>query len=341
MTNNRAAIKAIASFLPAGKLTNDQLAEEFGDWHASQILSKTGVAVRGVAGPDECASDLGIAAAKRLFSGGAYGPEEIDFLIFCTQSPDYFTPTTACVMQDRLGLRTDCGAIDINQGCSGYIYGLALAKSLVEAGTAGTVLLVTADTYTKFINRRDRSLLTLFGDGAAATLVGSVPAERELIGPFILGTDGRGANQIIVKAGGLRCPPTPETAVEKEDSSGNWRSEQNLFMDGADVFGFALKTVPAVMRQLLDKSGLNFDDVDFIVPHQANKFILERLRAKMKIPVEKFWIDMEQCGNTVSSTIPIALESALAQNRIKQGDRVALVGFGVGYSWGATLIEIV
>jgi 3-oxoacyl-[acyl-carrier-protein] synthase-3 len=341
MMNNRAAIKAIASFLPAGKLTNDQLAEEFGDWHASQILSKTGVAVRGVAGPDECASDLGIEAAKRLFSGGAYSPEEIDFLIFCTQSPDYFTPTTACVMQDRLGLRTDCGAIDINQGCSGYIYGLALAKSLVEAGTAGNVLLITADTYTKFINQRDRSLLTLFGDGAAATLVGSMPAERELVGPFILGTDGRGANQIIVKAGGLRCPPTPENAVEKEDASGNWRSDQNLFMDGADVFGFALKTVPAVMRQLLDKSGLSFDDVDFIVPHQANKFILERLRAKMKIPAEKFWIEMEQCGNTVSSTIPIALESALAQNRIKPGDRVALVGFGVGYSWGATLVEIV
>jgi len=339
--NNRAAIKAITSFLPAGKLTNEQLAEEFGDWHASQILSKTGVAVRGVAGPDECASDLGVEAAKRLFAGGVYAPEEIDFLIFCTQSPDYFTPTTACVMQDRLGLRTDCGAIDINQGCSGYIYGLALAKSLVEAGTAGNVLLITADTYTKFINRRDRSLLTLFGDGAAATLVGSTPAERELIGPFILGTDGRGANQIIVKAGGLRCPPTLETAVEKEDASGNWRSEQNLFMDGADVFGFALKTVPEAMRQLLDKSGLTFDDVDFIVPHQANKFILERLRAKMKIPVGKFWIDMEQCGNTVSSTIPIALESALAQDRIKQGDRVALVGFGVGYSWGATMVEIV
>jgi 3-oxoacyl-[acyl-carrier-protein] synthase-3 len=337
---NRAAIKAITSFLPAGKLTNEQLAEEFGDWHASQILSKTGVAVRGVAGPDECASDLGVEAAKRLFAGGAHAPEETDFLIFCTQSPDYFTPTTACVMQDRLGLRTDCGAIDINQGCSGYIYGLALAKSLVEAGTAGNVLLITADTYTKFINRRDRSLLTLFGDGAAATLVGSVPAERQLIGPFILGTDGRGANQIIVKAGGLRCPPTPETAVEKEDASGNWRSDQNLFMDGADVFGFALRTVPEAMRQLLEKSGLNFDDVDFIVPHQANKFILERLRAKMKIPVEKFWIDMEQCGNTVSSTIPIALESALAQERIKQGDRVALVGFGVGYSWGATLVEI-
>src|SRR6266404_4782743 len=314
---NRAAIKAIRSFLPAGKLSNEQLAEEFGDWHASQILAKTGVAVRGVTGPNECASDLGVAAAERLFAGGAHAREEIDFLIFCTQSPDYFTPATACVMQDRLGLRTDCGAIDINQGCSGYIYGLALAKSLVEAGTAGNVLLITADTYMKFINRRDRSLLTLFGDGAAATLIRSVESEEELLGPFVLGTDGRGANQIIVKAGGLRCRPTAETGIEKEDSSGNWRSDENLYMDGGDVFSFALRTVPPTLQQLLEKSGLTLDQIDFLIPHQANKFVLERLRAKLKFPAEKFWIDMEQSGNTVSSTIPIAIESALQQGRIK------------------------
>ena len=336
----RAAIKAIRSFLPEKKLTNEQLAEQFGDWHASQILSKTGVAERGVAGPNECASDLGVAAAKRLFNDGACSADEIDFLIFCTQSPDYFTPTTACLIQDRLGLRTNTGAIDINQGCSGYIYGLALAKSLVEAGTANNVLLVTADTYTKFINRRDRSLLTLFGDGAAATLVRSVEAEEELIGPFVLGTDGRGANQIIVKAGGLRCPPNAETAVESQDSSGNWRSDQNLFMDGGDVFSFALRTVPPVLQQLLEKSGLTIDQIDFMIPHQANKFVLERLRAKLKFPADRFWIDMEKCGNTVSSTIPIALESALQQGRVKPGDRVALVGFGVGYSWGATMVEV-
>src|SRR5438874_7677413 len=215
----RAAITAVRSFLPEQKLTNEQLAEQFGDWHASQILSKTGVAVRGVAGSNECASDLGVKAAQRLFESGAGAPDEIDFLIFCTQSPDYFTPTTACLMQQSLGLRTSCGAIDINQGCSGYIYGLALAKSLVEAGTAQTVLLVTADTYTKFINRRDRSLLTLFGDGAAATLVRATEADSELIGPFVLGTDGRGANQFMVKAGGLGCRPAPDTAVQKEEGS--------------------------------------------------------------------------------------------------------------------------
>src|SRR5436309_5209671 len=183
----RAAIKAITSFLPEQKLTNEQLAEQVGDWHASQILSKTVVAVRGVASANDCASDLGVQAAQRLFESGACTPDEIDFLIFCTQSPDYFTPTSACLMQDRLGLKTSCGAIDINQGCSGYVYGLALAKSLVEAGTASNVLLVTADTYMKFINRRDRSLLTLFGDGAAATLIRGVESERELIGPFVLG----------------------------------------------------------------------------------------------------------------------------------------------------------
>ncbi len=337
----RAALTAVRSFLPENKLTNEQLAEQFGDWHASQILSKTGVSVRGVAAPDECASDLGVKAARKLFESGACAPDEIDFLLFCTQSPDYFTPTTACVMQNALGLPTSCGAIDINQGCSGYIYGLALAKSLVEAGTALTVLLVTADTYMKFINRRDRSLLTLFGDGAAATLIRAVASERELVGPFVLGSDGRGAKQIIVKAGGLRSRPSAETALEKEDSSGNWRSDENLFMDGADVFSFALRTVPPTLQQLLEKSGMKIEDIDFIVPHQANKFVLERLRAKLKFPAEKFWIDMEDSGNTVSSTIPIALEKAMQQQRVKPGDRVALVGFGVGYSWGATLVEIV
>ena len=337
----RAAIRAIKSFLPEGKLTNEQLAAEFGDWHAGQILSKTGVAVRGVAGANETASDLGVAAGERLFASGACAPEELDFLLFCTQSPDYFTPTSACVMQDRLGLKTSCGAIDFNQGCSGYVYGLALAKSLIEAGTASNVLLITADTYTKFINRRDRSIRTLFGDGAAATLVTSIDADSEMIGPLVLGTDGRGANEIIVPAGGLRCPPTPETAIEKEDEAGNWRSAENLYMNGADVFSFALRTVPPALDQLLAKSGLTLDQVDFFVLHQANKFILERLRGKMKIPPEKFWIDMENCGNTVSSTIPIALESALEQQRVKPGDRVALVGFGVGYSWGAAMIEIV
>ncbi|MDQ3819052.1 MAG: 3-oxoacyl-ACP synthase, partial [Acidobacteriota bacterium] len=178
MSKTKAAIKAVASHLPAAELTNERLAEEFGDVQADIIWERTGIKVRRVAGPEECASDLGVGAARNLFESGAASAEEIDFLLFCTQSPDYFLPATACLMQTRLGLRTDCGAIDINQGCSGYVYGLSMAKGLIETGAARKVLLVTADTYTKFINRRDRSVRTLFGDGAAATLVAAQESEE-------------------------------------------------------------------------------------------------------------------------------------------------------------------
>lgn len=341
MKQTKAAIKAISSYLPAGKLTNEQLAQEFGGWDADKILEKTGIAVRRVTAADECASDLGVAAAKQLFESGACTPDEIDFLLFCTQSPDYFLPATACTMQSRLGLRIDCGAIDFNQGCSGFVYGLALAKSLIETGAAAQVLLITAETYSKFINPRDRSTRTIFGDGAAATLVGPVDAEAELIGPFVFGTDGRGAHNLIVPAGGLRHPWNADTAIEKEAEGGNWRSEQNLYMNGPEIFNFTLTAVPKAVKQLLQKSGRSLDEVDYFILHQANKFMLERLRSKLKIPAEKFWLDMEICGNTVSASIPIALESAQSQGQICPGDNVMLVGFGVGYSWAATMIQLI
>ena len=340
MKTSRAAIKAIASYLPAKELTNEQVAREFGEQDPEKIFDKTGISVRHVAAPDECASDLGVAAARQLFESGACSPSDIDFLLLCTQSPDYFLPTTACTMQSRLGLSTDCGAIDINQGCSGYVYSIAVAKGLIEAGTARQVLLITADTYTKFINPRDRSVRTLFGDGAAATLIGTVAAERELIGPFVFGTDGRGAQDLIVPAGGMRRPIDAEAAIEKEDGQRNWRSACNLYMDGGAVFNFTLQTVPRVLNQLLDKCGISQAEVDYFIPHQANKFMLDRLRAKLKIPQERFYNDMRETGNTVSSTIPIALEKAIKQGLIKTNDKVALIGFGVGLSWAAAMVEV-
>lgn len=343
MRETRAAIKAISSYLPAAKLTNEQLAEEFGDVEARVILERTGIRVRSIAGRDECASDLGAAAARHLFESGACRPEEIDFLLFCTQSPDYFLPATACIVQDALGLRTDCGAVDFNQGCSGYVYGLSFAKSLIETGTARNVLLVTADTYTKYINGRDRSVRTLFGDGAAATLIGAAneSGAEDLIGPFVFGTDGRGAAQLIVPAGAMRQPLSAESVVESVDEQGNWRSPQNLYMNGPEIFNFTLRTVPQVMYELLEKSGRTLEEIDYVIPHQANKFMLERLQRRLKIPAEKFHIDLETTGNTVSSTIPLALESARKGARIKAGDVVALLGFGVGYSWAATIVRIV
>lgn len=341
MSRVKAAVREITSYLPEQKLTNDELAAEFVDWDAAKILAKTGIAVRSIASENECASDLGVAAAKRLFESGACAPGDIDFLLFCTQSPDYIMPTTACLLQDRLGLRTDCGGVDINLGCSGFVYGLALAKGLIEAGTTTNALLITAETYSKFINPRDRSVRTIFSDGAAATLVSAAEAdESDLIGPFVFGTDGSGGREVIVPVGGARHPLTPESAIEKEDRSGNWRCDRDLYMNGPEVFNFAIRTVPRALDQLLSKWGKGLDEVDYFILHQANRFMLEHLRDKLKIPADKFWIDLENYGNTVSSTIPIALESAKNSEAIKSGDNVAVIGFGVGYSWSAAMIQV-
>jgi 3-oxoacyl-[acyl-carrier-protein] synthase-3 len=338
---SKATISAITSYLPRETLTNEQVARELGEWNADKILDKTGIAVRHIAAVDECSSDMGVVAARHLFESGACQPEDIDFLLFCTQSPDYFLPTTACMVQDRLGLRTTCGAIDFNQGCSGYVYGLALAKGLIETGSARNVLLITADTYSKFINRRDRSVRTLFGDAGTATLINSVPSDRDIIGPFVFGTDGRGARELIVPAGGLRQPADSNTSVETQDEQGNWRSAINLYMNGSAIYNFTLKTVPLALEQLLQKSRSTLEEIDYFILHQANKFMLDRLRTRMKIAEEKFFIDMKNTGNTVSSTIPIALETARKSALIKRGNRVALIGFGVGLSWAATIVDVV
>ncbi len=341
MKQTKAVIEAISSYFPARNLTNEELAQDFGNWDADKILEKTGIAVRKIAANDECASDMAVAAAQKLFQNSGCTPDKIDFLLFCTQSPDYFLPQTGCMIQNRLGLRTDCGSMDFNHGCSGFVYGLAFAKSLIETKMAENVLLITAETYTKFINPKDRSVRTVFGDAAAATLIGSVEAENDLIGPFVFGTDGSGSQQLIVTAGGLRHPLSPETSIEKEDRNGNWRSEQNLYMNGPEIFTFTLKAVPKVVSQLLEKIGQSLESVDYVVFHQANKFMLDRLRRKIKIPEKKFCLYLETCGNTVSSTIPIALENAKKQGHIQVGDKIMLVGFGVGYSWAATMIQFV
>jgi 3-oxoacyl-[acyl-carrier-protein] synthase-3 len=323
-------VKAIRSHLPDRKLTNEDLAAEFRDWSVDKVFEKTGIAVRGIAADGECASDLGAAAARKLFEAGVVRPDAIDFLIFCTQSPDYFLPASACLMQARLGLPTSCGAIDVNQGCSGFVYGLSLAKGLVESGTASNVLLVTGDTYSRYIDREDRSVRTIFGDGAAATWIGVTEGERECIGPFVLGTDGLGAEQLIVRDGACRTP----------GAAGGLRAGPTLHMNGPEVFTFTLKRVPAVVAQLLDKASLSLADIDLFVFHQANRFMLDQLRKKIGIPPERFCVSLEAYGNTVSSTIPMALEIALARGQAGPGSLVMVVGFGVGYSWGASLLRL-
>lgn len=336
----KAALKGVVSHFPEGRLSNEVLAAELGSWTADDILQKTGVGERRIAAPQECASDLGVAAAEKLFAAGLCRPGDIDYVLFCTQSPDYFLPTTACLVQDRLGLRTDVGAIDFNQGCSGFVYGLSLAKSLIEAGIARNVLLITAETYSKYINRRDRTVRTLFGDAAAATLISAVESDEELIGPFVFGTDGRGAGNLILPTGGARKARSEETAVEVEEK-GSWRSQDDLYMNGPEIFNFTLQQVPKAVQALLAKSEASIDAVDFFIFHQASRFMLDRLRAKIGIPADRFWLNMERIGNTVSSTIPIAFEQARAAGRLEGGQRCMMVGFGVGYSWAAAMVKVV
>jgi 3-oxoacyl-[acyl-carrier-protein] synthase III len=334
----KGSILQIEHHVPAAKVSNEDLAAEFGDWDVQKIFEKTGINIRGVAGPDECASDLGTAAAQRLFAHGKVRREEVDYLIFCTQSPDYMLPATACLIQTRLGLRTSCGALDINQGCSGFVYGLSIAKGLVEASVARNVLLITADTYTKYIHPSDRSVRTIFGDAAAATIVTAVDTDKEAIGPFILGTDGRGASNLIVEAGGSRRPIEPFRAASGQEVSGP--SAANLHMNGAEVFTFTLKEVPKAVMSLLAKSGLSLETVDYFVFHQANRFMLEQLQKKIGIPSGKFCMNFQDYGNTVSSTIPIALQLAMERGHVSTGSKVMLVGFGVGYSWAAAMVQL-
>lgn len=333
----KAFLAAVRSVLPEASLDNEALASQYEGWSASKILEKTGIRSRRIAAPHECASDLAVRAAQTLMDATGLEPASVDFLLYCTQTPDYLLPTTACVLQDRLGLSTSCGALDFNLGCSGYVYGLGLAKALIESGQARTVLLLTADTYSKLINPADKSVRTLFGDAACATLI-VAGDQASLVGPFVYGTDGAGAENLIVPTGGMRRP-TQSHAPLTSDESGNARTVNDLYMNGAEVFNFTLRVVPTAVAELLRRADISADAVDLFVFHQANRFLLDHLRRKLRIPTERFVIDLEDVGNTVSCSIPLALERAQLQGRLAPGALVMLVGFGVGYSWGATLVR--
>jgi 3-oxoacyl-[acyl-carrier-protein] synthase-3 len=328
----QAAITHVSYYLPEGRLTNAEIAAQFPEWTPEKIAAKTGISERRISGPGECASDLACAAARRLLDSGVCERSDIDFLLLCTQSPDYPLPTTACLIQHRLGLPISCGALDFNLGCSGWVYGLSLAKGLIESGQARNVLLLTAETYTKYFAPDDRSVRTIFGDGAAATLVRAVPDDQTsgvpCIGPVVCGTDGAGGEHLIVSEGGARFP------------AGSQLASPLLFMNGPEIFTFSLRVVPRIVRRALENAHLTLESTDLVIFHQANQYMLDHLRKKLAIPAEKFVLDMADCGNTVSSTIPIALARAIQQGRARPGHTILTVGFGVGLSWAASIIRL-
>lgn len=331
------AIIAIEAFFPERILDNLELAASLTGWTAEKIEDKTGIRRRHIAAPGECSSDLAVKAAEKLFASEIVRREEIDFVIVCTQTPDYLLPTTACLVQSRLRLPTSCGALDVNMGCSGFVYTLALAKGLIESHLARHILLLTAETYSKLIHPHDKSVKTIFGDAAAATLISGVTVEQASMGPFVFGTDGTGGDHLIVPTGGARRPFVPD-APEITDKNGNGRTVNNIFMNGPEIFNFTLQVVPDTVAKLLQQSGKRIEDIDLFVFHQANRYMLEHLRNNLRIPAEKFVLAMADCGNTVSSSIPIALKDAVQAGRLKPGMCVMLLGFGVGLSWCGSLI---
>jgi 3-oxoacyl-[acyl-carrier-protein] synthase-3 len=318
-------IAQIEYYLPEKVLTNEELAALNLAWSAVKIETKVGIRNRHIAAPDESSMDMAIKAAQKLLM--SHDAELIDFVIFCTQSPEYLLPTSACIIQDQLGLRTNVGAFDFNLGCSGYVYGLAMARALIESKIAKNVLLLTGETYSKFIVDSDISNKSIFGDAGTATLV--TYSDHDQIGEFVFGTDGSGAENLIVNNIGAKNHYTCPQGMSPE-----------LYMDGPEIFNFTIETIPKLVQDVCGKNNLSLHDISYMIPHQANKYILEFLTQTIGLEPDKVHIDLWEYGNTVSNTIPIALKDCLGKNIVKPQDKVLLAGFGVGYSWGAVVLNL-
>ncbi len=329
-----AYISGIAYYLPKKILTNAQLVAEFPEWSVEKIAGKVGITERHIAAEDETAADMAVRAAEQLLADFALDRKSIDFVLLCTQSGDYYLPSSACIIQARLGLNTRCGAFDFNLGCSGYEYGLVVAKGLIQSGAAHNVLLLTAETYTKYIHPKDKGNRTIFGDGATATWISSHGFAR--IGESVVGTNGAGADKLIVASGGARHKLPYHDA--HTDENGTMVSQDHLYMDGGAIFDFTADVVPTMVEEVLQKNGLKQEDIQLFVFHQANKYMINYLRKLLEIDKEKFYIYMEHVGNTVSSTVPIALCEAKKEGKLR--GNILLAGFGVGLSWGATILHI-
>lgn len=316
-------INKIEYYLPRKVLNNEDITTNLPGWSTEKIRNKIGISTRHIASETETAIDLANQACIKMANHVNF--DEIECLIVCTQSPDYLLPTSACILQNRIGLKSNTMCFDFNLGCSGYIYGLSIASSLIQSQVVNNCLFVTADTYSKYIQEGDGSNKAIFGDAATVTYLTS--SRKSQISKFVFGTDGSGADNLIVKGGGIKGITL---GFDKPQ----------LFMNGPSIFEFTNEMVPKLVYNTLVKNELELDEIDYFVFHQANKYILEHLRKKLNIPSNKFLINMEYFGNTVSSSIPIVLASILNRDvDFFKNKIIMLVGFGVGYSWGAVIIK--
>ena len=324
-----AQVGPIAVWLPEKVETNEDLQREHPKWNMTSIAEKTGILKRHIAADNECSSDLAVKAAEKLFQDHDVDPASIDYLLLCTQTPDYPLPTTACLVQDRLGLRTGIGAIDFNLGCSGFVYGLSLADGLIRTGEVKRVLLITSETYSKMIDVDDRSLRSIFGDAAAATLVEA--SDQQSLSMFQFGTDGSGADTLIAGKGGFR---SQEDVIPPRHRH-RWKS--NLYMDGPSLINFTVSAIPGVLDSIVKRAEMSLDDVDMFLMHQATHKMLSMLQQRIGIPEERLPIRLADIGNTVSSTIPILIQGLRDSGELKPEMKNILMGFGVGWSWAGCL----
>jgi 3-oxoacyl-[acyl-carrier-protein] synthase III len=320
-------ITNIKIYLPERVLDNEELSNTFKTISADEIFKRTGIKKRYVSGIDEIASDMAVSACDALFLDSNINKSEIDFLIFCSEGFDFIAPATSCILQDRLKLSNNIGALDIPYGCSGFVYGLGIANSLLVSGMAKKILFITSDIPTKVISKDNFELRSLFSDIASANLIEKSEDETH----FIFGTDGSGYQNLIVDYSGFRNPSQNTNSVDLINGE--------MRMNSTEIFRFAIKNVPKHVDELLLKYQLTTDDIDLFVFHQASYYLLEIIRRKIKVPKEKFFVNLESFGNSVSSSIPLALYDAEQKGLLKKGMKVMLVGFGIGYSWAGTIIK--
>lgn len=331
-----AYIKAISYYVPETIVSNEEIVKDFPDWSEQKISVKIGIKQRYIS-RELTAGDMAEKAANKLFEEYNIDRSTIDTIILCTQSPDHFLPTTACILQDKLNLPTNVAAFDFNLGCSGFVYGLGIAKGLISAGIAKNILFLTSESYNKYIHPKDRGNRALFSDAAAATLISTNGILN--INDFVFGTDGKGAKNLIVENGCSRHPD--KSGIEIDPENEVLQSPDYLYMNGSEIFNFTLEVVPLLTEQVLARNNLKQEDIDIFIFHQANKHMLKFIRQAISIPEEKFYMCLEDFGNTISSTIPIAIYHALKNKDIKSGNTIMIAGFGVGYSWGGVVLNFI
>lgn len=327
MGNYSVGISGIGSYVPDRVLTNDDLSKMVDTSH-EWIVERTGIVERRIADEDTASSDLGIKAALKALEDSNTSPEEIDLVLVATATPDYLFPSTACIIQNAIGAK-GAAAFDLEAGCSGFVYGIVTGANFVMSGAYEKVLVIGAETLTKITDWEDRNTCVLFGDGAGACVLERCEEGYGILS-FELGADGSGGDTLILPAGGSKNPASLETVKD---------GEHFLKMDGREVFKFAARKMPEATLNALEKANLTIDDLDFLVPHQANLRIIDAAAKKLKMNKDKICVSLDKYGNISSASVPVCLDEIVKDGKVKKGDNIVLVAFGAGLTWGSVAIR--